>query len=343
MSDVAAESGVSRATVSLVKRDSPQISEATKERVRGAMERLGYVYDRRAGAMRAQRAMTVGLVVTDVRNPYFAELTMALEVALHDHGFALLQGYSHDDREREDRLMEVMVEHHVDGVFLLPSKDTSRADLERRLGASGTPHVLIARQVRDYESDYVGVDNVQAGKLLAEHLGGEGCERVAFLGGPHPSTARAERQRGLSAGLRRHGLTLERALSIPTTADRAGGIAAVETLLAAGPAPDAIACYSDVVAFGVVSGLRAAGLEPGRDVALGSFDDIAEAALQHPPLTSVATFPERVGAEAARLLRDRLDVPDAAPRRVVLSPRLSVRASNTTLKRGAPATTDGKP
>jgi LacI family transcriptional regulator len=147
----------------------------------------------------------------------------------------------------------------------------------------------------------------------------------------------------LSAGLRRHGLTLERALSIPTTADRAGGIAAVETLLAAGPAPDAIACYSDVVAFGVVSGLRAAGLEPGRDVALGSFDDIAEAALQHPPLTSVATFPERVGAEAARLLRDRLDVPDAAPRRVVLSPRLSVRASSTTLKRRAPATTDGKP
>jgi LacI family transcriptional regulator len=342
MKDVAGESGVSRATVSLVVRDSPQIPEETKERVRDAIDRLGYVYDHRAAVMRSQRTRTVGLVITDVRNPYFAELTMALEVQLQEAGLALLLGYSHDDREREDRLLEVMVQHHVDGVLVVPSKDTTRIDLERRLVASRTPHVLIARQVADHEADYVGVDNIHAGRLLGEHLASEGCTRVAFLGGPTRSSARAERQRGLSTGLRRHGLTLDRTLSIATSADRAGGIKAVGTLLASNPAPDAIACYSDVVAFGVMSGLRSAGLEPGVDVALGSFDDILEAELEHPPLTSVATYPERVGEEAARLLRERVEEPDLAPRRVLLSPRLSVRDSSTTLRKVPPPSNAGQ-
>jgi LacI family transcriptional regulator len=333
MSDVATESGLSRATVSLVLRDSPQIPQLTKQRVREAMGRLGYIYDHRAAAMRTQRTMTVGVVVTNVRNPYFAELSMALEGVLHEHGFALLQGYSHDDQKREDRLLEEMVEHRVDGVFLVPSKETTSGDLSSRLGLAGTPLVLIARHVVGHEADYVGVDNVLAGQLLAEHLAGEGCRRIAFLGGPSRSTARSERERGLTLGLRRHGLALDSALAIPTSADRQGGIAAVQALLAEGAPPDAIVCYSDVVAFGVESGLREAGREPGREVALASFDDIAEAQLQHPPLTSVATYPELVGAQAARLLLERLDAPGTKPRRVVLEPHLHVRASSITRDR----------
>jgi LacI family transcriptional regulator len=342
MKEVAGASGVSRATVSLVVRDSPQIPDETKERVRDAIDRLGYVYDHRAAVMRSQRTRTVGLVVTDVRNPYFAELTMGLEVQLQEAGLALLLGYSRDDREREDRLLEVMVQHHVDGVLLVPSKDTTRADLERRLVASRTPHVLIARQVADHQADYVGVDNVRAGRLLGEHFAVEGHTRVAFLGGPPRSSARAERQRGLNTGLRRHGITLDRSLSIATSADRAGGIKAIATLLADNPAPDAIACYSDVVAFGVMLGLRSAGLQPGVDVALGSFDDILEAELEHPPLTSVATYPERVGEEAARLLRERVEEPDLAPRRVLLTPRLSVRESSTTARSTTPPSDPGQ-
>lgn len=328
--DVAVAAGVSPATVSLVLREEPRISSATRDRVHDAMRRLGYVYDRRAAIMRTQRSMTIGLVVTNVRNPYFAELAMALEVELNDNRFVLLQGYSHDERTREDRLLETMVEHRVDGIVLLPSKDTPAADLNARL--NGTPHVLVARRVPDHEADYVGVDNVRAGRMLGEHLASQGHERVAFLGGPSPSIARAERERGLRAGLKRHSVTLPKKLSIPSVADRPGGIAAVQQLLELGPAPEAIACYSDVVAFGVIAALRAAGLEPGRDVAVGSFDDTPEAAVQHPALTSVATFPERVGAEASRLLLERIAVPDLAPREVILEPSLSIRESSTSFE-----------
>jgi LacI family transcriptional regulator len=330
MKDVAQACGVSRATVSLVMRDSSQIPDETKARVREAMERLGYVYDHRAAVMRAERTMTVGLVATDIRNPYFAELTMALQAKLQEAAFALLLGYSLDDRAREDRLLEVMVQRHVDGVFVIPSKDTTSADLKRRLFTPQTPHVLIARRVDGHEADYVSADNVRAGELLGEHLALEGCRSVAFLGGPGRSGARAERQRGLRLALRRHGQTLDEELSIPTSADRTGGLAAVETLLRTQPLPDAIACYSDAVAFGVLTGLRAAGVEPGTDIAVGSFDDILEASLTHPPLTSVATFPEQVGDVAARLLTERLNALDAPLQRVLLPPRLSVRASTTT-------------
>jgi len=297
--------------------------------VQEAMKSLGYVYDRRAAIMRTQRSMTIGLVVTNVLNPYFAELAMALEVALNDSGFSMLQGYSHDDREREDRLLQVMVEHRVDGVVLLPSKDTNASHLQQRLVLAGMPHVLIARRVPDHDGDYVGIDNVRAGRLLGEHFGEEGYERVAFLGGPRGSTARMDRQRGLKAGLKRHGGGLDSTLNIPSEAMRSHGIIAVQALLALGPVPDAIACYSDEVAFGVVSGLRAAGLQPGSDVAVGSFDDVAEASIQHPALTSVATYPERVGAEASRLLIERIGSPELASQQVVLTPRLSVRDSST--------------
>lgn len=331
INDIAAATGVSRATVSLVLRNEPRVSDETRKRVHDAIARLGYVYDRRAANMRTQRSMTIGLVVTDVRNPYFAELAMALEIALHDLGYALLQGYSHDDREREARLLGVMVENRVDGVVLLPSKDTTAADLHQRVVMPRMPHVLIARRVVNHEADYVGVDNVRGGRMLGEHLAAEGYRRVAFLGGPR-STARGDRLRGVKAGLRRHGVTFDQSLSIVTTANRAGGIAAVEALLKAGPLPDAIAAYSDNVALGIFSGLRAAGHEPGRDVAIGGFDDIPEAALTHPSLTSVATFPDRVGAEASRLLLERIAAPELEPRKVVLPPALSVRDSSTTLR-----------
>jgi len=336
MKDVAAASGVSRATVSLVVRDSPQIPAETKARVRETMKRLGYVYDHRAAVMRADRTMTMGLVATDVRNPYFAELTMSLQTRLQEAGYALLLGYSLDDQEREDRLLEVMVQRHVDGVCIIPSKDTTSAGLQRWLFTSETPHVLIARRVKGHDADYVGADNVRAGALLGEHLALEGCQTVAFLGGPARSGARAERQRGLTTALRRHGVAWDKRLSIATTADRAGGATAVGTLMGQGPLPDAIVCYSDAVAFGAIGALRAAGVEPGTDVAVGSFDDILEASLTHPPLTSVATFPEQVGSEAARLLIDRIASPEAPPERVLLSPRLSVRASTTTRTQRAP-------
>lgn len=327
LKDVAAACGVSRATVSLVLQDSSRVSAQTKERVRDAMGRLGYVYDRRAANLRAQRSMTVALVATDVRNPYFAELTMAIERVLYKRGYTLLLGYSHDDQERQTRLLEAMSEHRVDGVLLVPSYETTDAMLRKSLGASGTPHVLVTRHVHRHRADYIGVDNPAAAELLGDHLVRSGRRHVAFLGGPPLSTARVEREQGLRNALESHGLGLDPALSIATSADREGGERAVGLLAETGQPYDAIVCYSDVVAFGVMSALRAQGVEPGREVAVAGFDDVPDAALQHPSLTTVATLPDQTGAEAAELLLRRIEEPDLPPRTVLLTPELKVRGS----------------
>lgn len=333
LKDVAAACGVSRATVSLVLQDSSRVSAPTKERVRETMEQLGYVYDRRAANLRTQRSMTVALVATDVRNPFFAELTMAVERRLYNQGYTLLLGYSYDDQNRQTRLLEAMVEHRVDGVLLVPSYQTTSDMLAGSLVASGIPHVLMARHVPRHYADYVGADNVRAAELIGEHLASTGRRRVAFLGGPARSTARIERERGLRAALREQGVEFDPNMSIPAAADRDGGESAVKQLLEVGPPPEAVVCYSDVVAFGVMAALRAAGLQPGRDIAVASFDDILDAGLQQPPLTSVATHPDRTGTEAAEFLLRRIEDPSLPPRTVLLSPELHVRESTTGIPR----------
>src|SRR4051812_17939281 len=170
INDVAAESGVSRATVSLVLRGSSKIPDSTAQRVRAAMVRLGYVYNRQAANLRTKRTMTIGLVLTGVRDPWFADLTMAVEESAHHAGCTLLTGYSRDLVERQEQLLATMVEQRVDGVVLLPTSETSASTLASGLGAANIPHVLIDRRVSGYDSDRVRVDHWSAGEQVAAHL-----------------------------------------------------------------------------------------------------------------------------------------------------------------------------
>jgi LacI family transcriptional regulator len=332
LKDVAAACGVSRATVSLVLQDSPRVSTLTKERVREAMRRLGYVYDRRAANLRFRRSLTVALVTTDAHNSYFAELTMAIECTLYRHGYTLLLGYSHDGKQRQEKLLHTMLEHRVDGVILVPSCETTAELVEQSLDAAGTPYVLVTRPLPGHAADYVGIDSVAAGGLIGEHLASRGHRRIAFLGGPSQATTRLEREQGLQRALAAHGVEFDPALSIATSADREGGARAAHLLLRTGEVPDAIVCYSDVVAFGVLAALRIAGIEPGTDVAVSSFDDTPEARLQQPPLTSVSTHPGRTGTLAAELLLRRLEDPGHPSETVLLKPELHVRESTANLR-----------
>ena len=327
VSDVAAAAGVSRAAVSLVLQDSNRVSVATKARVRQVMADLGYVYDRRAANLRMQKSMIVGLIVTNVRNPYFAELTMSIERQLHDAGYTLLLGYSHDENDRQRRLLATMTEHRVDGIVLLPAAETTADSLAALNGANGTPHVLIARKVRGHNADYAGVANVKAGTLLGRHLIEVGVRDVAFLGGPAGSIARTERERGLRRELETAGISIAPENSIGSPSTPSGGVEAAEKLLAQGDLPDVLVCYSDAVAFGVLHTLRERGIQVGRDVAVAGFDDTTEARHQNPALTSVATFPDRIGEEAARLLLERFEQQDREPRSFIVAPQLNVRAS----------------
>ncbi|MBZ2195562.1 LacI family DNA-binding transcriptional regulator [Occultella gossypii] len=326
LNDVSARAGVSRATASLVVRGSERISPATTERVRAAMVELGYVYDRRAAMLRASRSMTIGVIVPEIRNPYLGEMIMAIEATLHGEGLTVLVGHSHDQSERESQLLSTMVERHVDGLLLQPAQDLTREQVDRYTKSTETPLVMMMRYI-DEQDNYVGPDNEAAGLILGEHLRTLGARSVTLVGGPRKSSARQGRIAGLRAGL---GTAVEfdsgEATALPTNYTDTGE-RAMAHVFDQGKVPDVVVGYSDVVTMGMYAEIYRRGLTPGRDVAVASFDDVPMASWLAPPLTSVATWPNRVGKAAAELLLARIADGAAPPERIEFEPALRLRAS----------------
>ena len=324
LQDVANHAGVSRATASLVVRDSPLVTDETRERVLASMQVLGYVYNRAAASLRSRRSHAIGLVVTDITNPFFAQMTIGSETALEEADYAVLLGNTSERLTKQDRLLAAMQGYAVDGILLAPAMGTTIETIER-LRTWRLPFVLVVRYLFDVDANYVGADNVAGAAMAAEHLVSNGHHRIAFVGGPAGSSARSDRAQGLRSVLQRHGIPADESLFVTSPVTRDGGRQAILDLLSSTNPPTAALCYNDIVAFGVLLGLQATGRQPGRDFDVIGFDDIEEAALWQPALTTVAIDPERIGAEAAQLLLERIESPDAPPRRVILPPRLVVR------------------
>lgn len=322
--DVADCAGVSRATASLVVRGSPLVTDETRDKVLAAMDELGYVYNRAAASLRSRRSHAIGLVVTDITNPFFAQMTIGSETAFEEADYAVLLGNTSERLIKQDRLLDAMHGYAVDGILLAPAVGTTIGTIER-LRSWHLPFVLVVRYLFDVDADYVGADNVAGAAMAAEHLVSNGHRRIAFVGGPAGSSARRDRAQGLRSVLQRHGIPADESLFITSPVTRDGGRQAILDLLSRTDPPTAALCYNDIVAFGVLLGLQATGRQPGRDFDVIGFDDIEEAALWQPALTTVAIDPQRIGTEAAQLLLERIESPDAPPRRVILPPRLVVR------------------
>lgn len=325
--DLAKHAGVSPATVSLVLRKSPLVAETTRARVVEAMRTLGYVYNRGAASLRTQRTHTVGVAINELANPYFAELTAAIERALNRAGFSVFLSNSAENPVHQDHFIETMREHNADGLIMCPAEGTTAASMQQ-LAECRMPCVQISRYVAGAGIDFAGNDHRRGTFLATEHLISLGHTRIAMIGGNERSSTGVERRKGFMNALAAHGVTLDPDLMVSCPATREGGAEAIKALLARDDPPTAAACYNDVVAFGVMLGLRQMGLEPGQDFAVTGCDDITEAALWSPALTSVTIDTNAMGEAAVQLLLQRIADPDAARREVVLEPKLAVRASS---------------
>ncbi|NKX55547.1 LacI family DNA-binding transcriptional regulator [Arthrobacter mobilis] len=338
LADVSRHAGVSRSTASLVLNDSPTIPLSTKTRVRQAMAELGYVYNRQAATLRNQKSMAIGLAVTEVSNPYFAELAMALDDAAYANGYTVVVGYSRDDTERQDHLISTLLERGVDGLILLPAALSEATSIDRLLAGSRTPLVLLARHF-NLAHDYVGADNRTGGQLLGRHIQSIGARTVALVGGPEYTSARVERTEGMKSVFDSAGIRLEPSTVLASETTPAGGAKATAELLDSGILPDVIVAYSDVIAGGIYAELHARGLEPGRDIAVAGFDDIPGSAQMIPPLTTVATFPNKIGTACAEMIFSRIadPEPDNGHEHVLIEPRLRIRASTASWRPRTPS------
>ncbi|MFF2318758.1 LacI family DNA-binding transcriptional regulator [Arthrobacter sp. NPDC058097] len=329
LEDVSKAAGVSRSTASLVIRGSSRIPETTAVKVREAMDQLGYVYNRQAANLRQSRTMTIGLIVTEIINPYFAELAMAVDQITHDAGYTIFIGYSRDLEDRQQEIVASMIERQVDGLLILPALDTDPGSLTKQANAANVPIVLLARHFPGF--DYAGSDNVKGAGMLADHLAALGCKTVAFVGG-RTAPSFLEREKGLRSALDAHHAELWSREELRSTVSPEGGATALGRLFDQGNLPDAVVAYSDIVAQGVYDEMRHRGLEPGRDIAVASFDDTRIAATQSPPMTSVAGFPQQVGTKGIQMLLARLgeENADTPPQVELIEPQLKIRSSTAT-------------
>jgi DNA-binding LacI/PurR family transcriptional regulator len=305
--DVARHCGVSRATVSLVLNDSPLVAATTRDRVRQAMTELGYVYNRAAASLRTQHSDAIGVVLTNITNPYFAEFATGLQDVLTSSGTVPLLAVSNEDRDLQHRLIKSLVERNVDGIVLIPAHGTTPDNLPNLLG---TPLVLLARRLSGTDVDYVGAQNWDGGYAAAEHLYNHGCRRIAFVGGFTDSSAREERAGGVAAFLKDHGLDLDADNSVVCEPTRPQAREAAMGLLTKnpevdGPNVDGIVCFSDVVAFGVLDAIADTGRSIGSDVRVIGFDDVHDAGFNRPSLSSVAVPARETGRRAAQLVLER--------------------------------------
>jgi LacI family transcriptional regulator len=278
-----------------------------------------------AASLRSQRSGAVGIVITSVGNPFFAEITTGVESVLAETGRLPILGQHSESLATQERLLSQMLEYRVDGVILTPVNGTPASMIDR-LTSSGVAVVLCVRRVGGVAASYVGSDNEAGARAAAAHVLDHGVATLAFVGGVEGGSPRRERSSGVRAALSDRGDEPARLVSIPSAPTREGGYAAARELLQSATLPVGVLAYNDIVAFGVAAAVREAGLTVGREVALIGFDDIQASRFENPPLTTVAIDPAGIGARAAEVLT-RATENETSAVEVITPARLVVRRS----------------
>jgi LacI family transcriptional regulator len=334
LKDIARHAGVATGTVSMVLNNNPLVAESTREHVRRVIKELGYVYHRAAAQLRNQRTGIVAVSTSDLLNPYFAEVAAGMEQVLEEHGRVLVLGNARESVPRQARFLSTLREYNVEGVLLIPAIGTPRAAVEQ-LMEWHIPLVLVTRYVPGVECDYVGNDNRLGSILATRHLLELGHRRLAFVGYNRRTTTGRDRFAGFRSALKEAGVPQAPELVIECGADRQAGFDGVCRLFAQKRPPTAVVCFNDVLAFGVMLGLRHLKVEIGSECSVVGADDVAESALWLPPVTTVAVDAAGIGRAAAQVLWQRIEDPKHPSVRQILAPTLVIRASSGKAPRAA--------
>lgn len=301
--DVAALAGVSISTVSRALSAPGMVSETTRERVEQAAKKLDYRPNPTARGLRVGRTTTLGLLVPDLENPFFASITKAVQSRARTSGYVVLIADSDEDASQELELVS-MLAAQVDGLVLASPRSS---DVSLLAAVDGLPTVLLNREVDGLAS--LAVDNVGGVRQSLGHLRALGHRTVAAVSGPAGSWSGAERRRGLEvAGA---GLGVEVVDVGHFRPTFAGGVAAADLVVASGAT--AVLTYNDLQALGLVDRLRQRGLEVPRDLSVVGFDDVSVATLVSPSLTTVQIPLAALGRGAVDLVVEQLDGGDDAP------------------------------
>ncbi|MEW1720534.1 LacI family DNA-binding transcriptional regulator [Streptomyces sp. NPDC093109] len=321
--DVAAEAGVSVATVSRALNGHPSVSPAARARVLAAVAALGYRPNAVARSLRTDQTRTLGLVISDVLNPYFTALARAVEEEARALGYSVIIGNADEQPELQDHHVRTLLDRRIDGLLLSPTDPGS--PLIPDAVRAGTPIVFVDRWVPGVKVPVVRADGRGAVADLVAHLLRLGHRRLAIIAGPAATTTGSERVDAFRAALREHGVALPDAYIGQGDFQAESGRRAAERFLDLPEPPDAVFAADNLMALGALDAIRARGLSVPGDIALAAFDDIPWFVHTDPPITAIAQPTEELGRAAVRALVERID--GRTPDSVTLPARLVVRRS----------------
>ena len=321
--DVAEAAGVSTATVSRVLSNGLHVRPEVRERVMATVERLGYRPNLVARSLRSQQSSTIGLIVSDISNPFFTAISRAVEDTAYEQGFSVLLCNTDENPEKEAIYLNLMRDTAVAGAIMSPTRQIIANFADSNLPF---PIVVVDRSISNGDIDAVLLDNVDAAYRLITHLVEQGYKRIGAL--CSEMSTGLERQVGYEKALRAHGLApkSEYMKYVPPKAE-AGYTATLKMLDLAEP-PDALFTVNSLIAEGALQAIRERNLTIPDDIALVSFDETTWSSLVQPAITLIAQPTYEIGKTAAELLMQRIADPGRPTRQVILKGQLLVRGSS---------------
>lgn len=321
MKMVAERAGVSTALVSLVMRGAPNVSDHRRERVLRAADELGYRPNVLARNLASRRTNTIGVVLNDFHNTFFADVADAIQAAADRAGYRLLYGNAKHSVEGEAEAVETFLQLRVDGIILAGSMDAPSVEMAARTAAV----VIVGRYEHGERVDTVNTDDRAGAQLAVDHLVSLGHRRIAHIDGSDGAGA-SERAQGYREAMHRHGLDGEILIATGDYTEE-GGHAGATQLLASTPRPTAVFASNDLGAIGALDAFTTAGLHVPDDMSLVGFDNTSLTSMSYVSLTTINQPTDEIGHEAIELITRRLDDESADADHYVGAPTLVVRSS----------------
>ncbi|MFD7496421.1 LacI family DNA-binding transcriptional regulator [Streptomyces sp. NPDC059832] len=321
--DVAAQAGVSVATVSRVLNSHPSVSPDARTRVIAAVDALGYRPNAVARSLRTDQTRTLGLVISDVLNPYFTELARFVEEEARALGYSVIIGNADERPELQDHHVRTLLDRRIDGLLVSPADGDS--PLMADVAHDGTPMVFVDRWMPGVDVPVVRADGRRAIRDLVAHLHALGRRRLAIIAGPAATTTGNERVEAFREALCAYELTLPDVYIGQGDFQADSGRRVTERFLALPEPPEVVFAADNLMALGALDAIRAAGLRVPQDIGLAAFDDIPWFVHTDPPITAIAQPTGDLGRAAVRALVDIVE--GRSPQSVTLPARLVIRRS----------------
>lgn len=317
--DVARLAGVSSATVSRALRNKPNVSPEIRERVLEAAKSLNYRPSRVARSLRVQRSNIIGLIISDIQNPFFTSLVRGVEDVAYNSEYALFLCNSDEEQRKEELYIELMIAEQVAGVIITPSREQDNP--ASMLLEAGIPVVTVDRRMLDLEVDTVLVDNEVAMKSLTQHLINNGHTRIGGIFGPIETTTGRERFEGYRSALRESGIPYDPDIVYCVPPKEQQGYDYSCKILQGNP-PSALIAGNNLIGEGATRAIQQMGLNVPDDITLAVFDNPSWTSLIMLPVTVIAQPTYALGQTAAELLLKRINYPDGPIQEIVLKSKL---------------------